>query len=177
MLFPIVCVLMVGTLLLLVFASMQPPTFRVERSQTINAEAVNIFPLVNDFHQWAKWSPFEHLDPKMKKTFSGSAQGFGAIYEWEGNFRAGQGRAEIVASTEPTAIELNLIFIKPFKGQNHCKFSFENQGRTTVLSWSMTGKNTFISKIMSTFFDQDIMLGSMFESGLRNINDYSKTRT
>lgn len=37
----------------------RPNTFRVERSALIGAPPSAIFPYVNDFHLWNRWSPFE----------------------------------------------------------------------------------------------------------------------
>ena len=38
-------------------------TFRIERSTTISAPAETIFPFIDDFHAWSRWSPYEKLDP------------------------------------------------------------------------------------------------------------------
>ena len=43
----------------LVFATTKPDTFRVERAATINAPPETVFPFINDFHNWAVWSPWE----------------------------------------------------------------------------------------------------------------------
>ncbi|WP_245598801.1 SRPBCC family protein [Methylomicrobium lacus] len=50
---------------LLIYATTRPDTFRVERSATIKAPAEKIFPLINDFHQWEPWSPWEKVDPAL----------------------------------------------------------------------------------------------------------------
>ena len=74
----------------LLFAATRADTFRVERTTGIKAPADRIYPLINDFHRWETWSPFEKLDPAMKKSYSGPASGRGAVYEWEGNSKAGR---------------------------------------------------------------------------------------
>src|SRR5687767_2606295 len=55
-------------LAVLVTAATKPDTFRVERSATIAAPPEVIFPIVNDFHRWIEWSPWEKLDPNLKRT-------------------------------------------------------------------------------------------------------------
>src|ERR1700732_1819242 len=65
---------------LLGFAATKADTFRVERATFIKAPPEKIFPLINDFHSWSSWSPYEKLDSAMKKTFSGAANGKGAVY-------------------------------------------------------------------------------------------------
>src|SRR5471032_3172600 len=90
-------VVFVGAVLIL--AAMKSGSLHVERSVLVKVPADNILPLISDFHRWASWSPFERLDPAMKKTYSGAASGKGAIYEWVGNNKAGQGRMEVTDAT------------------------------------------------------------------------------
>ncbi|MET0824967.1 MAG: SRPBCC family protein, partial [Acidimicrobiales bacterium] len=68
-----------------------------------------------DFHDWPNWSPWEGLDPDMTRTFTGADAGLGAVYEWKGNRKAGEGRMEITAAEEPSGLTLALDFLKPFK--------------------------------------------------------------
>ena len=82
----------------LVFAATRPDTFRVERTATIKAPPEKIFPLITDLHRWDSWSPWEKMDPAMKRTYSGAASGKGAVYAWEGNSKVGEGRMEITES-------------------------------------------------------------------------------
>ena len=70
---------------LLLYAATQPDTFRVERSVTIQAPPDKVFALINDFHQWERWSPWENIDPAIRRSYSGAASGKGAVYEWSGN--------------------------------------------------------------------------------------------
>ncbi len=60
---------------ILLYATTQPDSFRVERKVTIQAPPEKVFTTLNDFHQWDNWSPWSKLDPEMKKTFSGSESG------------------------------------------------------------------------------------------------------
>lgn len=53
-----------------VLASTKPSDFRYERTLGINAQPEKIFTLVNDYHSWASWSPWEKLDPAMKKLLT-----------------------------------------------------------------------------------------------------------
>ena len=57
------------------YAATKPGAFRVQRAKSIQAPPEKIFELINDFHHWASWSPYEKLDPTMKKTFSGAPSG------------------------------------------------------------------------------------------------------
>ena len=70
-------------------------TFTVERSTTVAAPPSAVYPLLVDFRRWQEWSPWEGVDPAMRRTYSGAPSGRGAVYAWSGNRKAGQGRMEI----------------------------------------------------------------------------------
>ena len=153
----------------LAFAATKPDTFRVERSTSIKAPPEKIFPLIDDFHRWSSWSPFEKLDPAMKRTFSGSPNGSGAAYEWEGNAKAGAGRMEIRDASPGSKVTIQLDFIKPFEGHNVAEFALEPQGDSTKVTWAMHGPNRYFAKVMHLFFDMDGMVGRSFDEGLANL--------
>jgi uncharacterized protein YndB with AHSA1/START domain len=46
---------------------MGQPTYTVSRSTTIAAPAPRVFELVQDFHEWRQWSPWDDLDPDMEQ--------------------------------------------------------------------------------------------------------------
>src|SRR5204863_3531036 len=69
-------VLAVGVVLAV--ASTKPATFRVERSIVVKAPPEKITPHLNDLKQWTTWSPWEKLDPDMKREYSGAESGVGA---------------------------------------------------------------------------------------------------
>ena len=166
----IITVLILGVL---VVAAMKPDEFRVQRSARINAGAERIAPHINDFSQWVKWSPYDSLDPNMKKTLTGSAAGRGAIYEWEGNAKAGKGRMEILDSSADH-IGIQLTFEKPFRAHNLAEFALSPVGSGTEVTWSMHGPRPFASKLMSIFINMDNLVGRDFERGLQNLKSVAE---
>jgi uncharacterized protein YndB with AHSA1/START domain len=151
------------------YAATKPDTFRVERSVAIAAPPEKIFPLVNDLHQWEPWSPWEKLDPTLKRTYSGAASGVGAVYEWQGNKNVGHGRMEITESTAASKVMLKLHFIKPFEAHNTVEFVLSKDAGGTRVTQAMYGPSPFISKLMSLVFSMDKMVGSKYEEGLGNL--------
>src|SRR5688500_15751411 len=111
----VAAVLVLAVLVVLVLAARQPDTFQVVRSTTINAPPEKIFPLINDFRQWPKWSPWEAKDPDMQRMIGGAESGKGATYAWEGDKNVGKGSMEIVESTPPRKVGLELDFERPFE--------------------------------------------------------------
>jgi uncharacterized protein YndB with AHSA1/START domain len=147
----------------------QPDSFTVQRSATIKAPPEKIIGYINDFHQWAAWSPWEKLDPNMKRTFEGPVSGQGAVYAWIGNDEVGQGRMEITENSPPSKVVIKLDFIKPFKSTNQAIFALQPQGDSTVVTWTMNGPSQFITKLMTVFVSMDKMIGKDFEQGLSQL--------
>ena len=81
-----------------VFVGARPDSFRLERGISINAVPEKVFALINDFHESSQWSPWDKIDPALKRTCSGPASGVGTIYEWSGNNKVGSGRMEITGA-------------------------------------------------------------------------------
>jgi uncharacterized protein YndB with AHSA1/START domain len=163
----IVVVLLV--LVVLGLALTKPDQFSLQREVTINAPREKVFALVNDFHNWGQWSPWEKLDPNMKRTYSGAEAGAGSVYEWAGNSKAGAGRMEITSSTMPSVVDIKLDFTAPFESHNNTLFMIDSTAEGTHVTWSMKGPNLFISKVMSVFMSMDKMVGPDFEAGLVNM--------
>jgi uncharacterized protein YndB with AHSA1/START domain len=137
----------------------------------VKAPPEKVFPLINDFHQWTTWSPWEHKDPAMMRTYSGAQSGKGAAYAWDGNKNVGSGRMEILEASSPSKIVIKLDFFKPFEGHNTAEFTMLPQGdaATTNISWVMHGPAPFMSKVMQVFMNMDNMIGKDFEAGLANL--------
>jgi len=161
----VIVVLIVG---FLVYVSMKPNAFRYERSITIDAPAEKVFPLINDFHNWTQWSPWENVDADLKRDYSGSPSGLGAVYGWEGK-KTGMGRMEITESTPSSRVLIKLDFFKPFEAHNTADFSITASGGQSTVLWAMYGPQPFMTKLMGTFMNMDKMLGSTFEQGLASM--------
>jgi Polyketide cyclase / dehydrase and lipid transport len=161
----VVVVLIAGVLL---FAATKPDTFRVQRAASIKAPPEKIAAVLGDFHAWQTWSPWEKMDPAMKRSYSGAEKGKGAAYAWEGNGKVGQGRMEITDAA-PSRVALNLDFIKPFEAHNKVVFTLTPKGDATEVNWAMQGPVPYMAKIVHVFMDMDSMVGGQFETGLANL--------
>lgn len=150
---------------------MADDTYTVERSATINAEPDRIYEQIANFHNWRNWSPWEGVDPELKRTYSGSESGTGAVYNWSGNRKAGQGRMEITEAAEPSKVVIDLRFEKPWKAQNDTWFTIEPTASGSRVLWTMTGKKTFMTKVMGVFKSMDAFLGPDFDKGLARLKN------
>jgi Polyketide cyclase / dehydrase and lipid transport len=140
--------------------------FQVVRSTAIAASPERVHDLIDDFHAWRAWSPWEDVDPGLKRDYSGADSGVGAKYAWEGNRKAGKGSMEIVSST-PERIEVRLVFEKPWKATNRVVFELTPSGSTsTDVTWRMSGTTSGFAALFSRFVSMDRMVGKDFERGL-----------
>ena len=160
---------------ILILAAMKPDTFVVQRSTLINASAEKIYPLINDYKNWASWSPYEKIDPAMKRAFSGTPSGKGSVYEWTGNKNIGSGRMEIL-DTSPSRIDIKLDFLAPFEAHNVAEFTMKPKGGATNVTWAMRGPVPYKFKIMDVVMNMDKMVGSQFAEGLANMKAVAESK-
>ena len=165
----IAVVLAVAIAGVLILAAAKPDTFSVRRAAMVKAPPDKIFSLINDFHRWGSWSPWENRDPAMKRTHGGAESGKGAVYAWDGNKNVGSGRMEILDASPPSKIIIKLDFFKPFEAHNTAEFTMQPQGGATEVIWVMHGPAPFMSKLMQLFMNMDNMIGKDFEIGLANL--------
>jgi uncharacterized protein YndB with AHSA1/START domain len=158
-----------GVVGLVLYASTKPDSFIIQRSVTINAPPGKIYPLIADFRAWSAWSPFEKLDPAMKRTFGQPSAGKGATYSWEGNSKAGAGGMTITEADPSSRVVIALDFTKPFATSNTATFVLEPAGEATRVTWAMTGKSPLMFKVMDTLLGMDKTVGKDFARGLADL--------
>jgi hypothetical protein len=152
--------------IVVVIIASRPDTYSVERSTTIAAPASVVYPLINNFHRWKEWSPWEGLDPAMTRTFEGPASGVGASYAWSGNDQVGKGRMTITDTHRNEDVHIKLEFIEPWEATNTTLFSLRPEHGRLNVTWRMEGSHNFVGKAFSMFMDMDSMVGKDFEKGL-----------
>lgn len=155
--------------LFLIAASMQPTDFSYARSTKIGATPEAVFPHVNELKKWDAWSPWAKLDPKMKEEYAGPASGTGASHSWSGDANVGEGKMTIVESKPNEQIDIKLEFERPMKCANDVRFAFKPEGDQTLVTWTMTGKNTFMGKCMGLLMNMEKMIGAQFDQGLASM--------
>ena len=149
-------------------------TFTVSRSTEVAAPSHRIMPLVEDFRAWRQWSPWEELDPELRRTYEGATSGVGATYAWEGNRKAGAGSMEIFAAT-PESLRIVLRFLKPWRATNDVVFTFAPQGEGTRVTWTMIGTHTGMAKLFARFLNLEKLVGPDLEKGLARLKTVAES--
>jgi hypothetical protein len=150
--------------------------FEIERSITINAPASEVYPYINNLQAWQDWSPWEGIDPKLNRSYTGPQAGIGAGYGWVGNRKAGAGFMEITESEEPGKVVLALDFQRPLKTKNIVLFDLTEVGRETTVRWHMSGTNAFFTRFFSKLVNTDKLVGKDFEKGLAALRDAAEKK-
>jgi len=162
-------------LILIAIVAAQPADFKVSRSMKMGASPSAVFPLVNELHNWKGWSPWAKLDPNQQVTITDPSSGVGASHSWNGNNNVGEGKMTIVDCQPEKRVGIKLEFQRPFKCNNDVEFVFQREGDGTFVTWTMTGRNGFMGKLMGLMMNMDKMCGGQFEEGLTGIKQIAET--
>ena len=162
--------------LLLIVIAIQPAAFAITRSARFAATPAEVFGNVDDYHKWQAWSPWEKLDPNLKRDYDGPTSGVGAKYHWVGNNKVGEGRMTITEARPHERIAMKLEFIKPFVATNEALFTFAPVGEGTEMTWTMTGRRNFVMKGFGLLMNFDKMVGGQFAEGMENLKKIVETR-
>jgi uncharacterized protein YndB with AHSA1/START domain len=140
-------------------------TYTVERTRVLDAPPERVRALIEDFHEWPRWSPWEDIDPAMERTYGGPESGVGSTYSWSGNRKAGRGRMEI-RQVADDHIDVDLHFDKPFKSDNDLTFLLEPRDGGTHVTWRITGPRPLMMRLAGPLMNMDKIVGKDFDRGL-----------
>ena len=156
-------------LVLVAVIATRPSDYRVERSLIIEETPSRAYDVICNLKRWNEWSPWAHLDPAMKTTFTGTPCAPGSSYAWVGNDQVGEGRMTITEVHPPLQAKIKLEFLKPYASTNETIFDLYAEKAGTRVVWIMNGHNGFVEKAVSLFMDFDKMIGADFERGLATL--------
>lgn len=157
--------------LLTIFILTRKNQFNYVRSGVIQAPAEKIFPYLKSFQLSVQWSPYEKLDPKLRKSFYGDDGEVGSVMTFDGNVEVGSGRLEILKIETNQLVEIHLKSLKPFETQNRVQYRLTPEGHDTRFTWSMSGRNGFLGKMINVFVDCDKLAGDQFTAGIDNLRN------
>lgn len=143
-----------------------PRSWEIERSVVIDAAPERIAPLVFDLHRWQDWSVWtKALDPLVRNTFEGPADGVGAKWLWLGP-TMGRGRIEIVAADPKRGIEL-VQALESERVNSHGTIAFSVEGNSTRVTWIDRGELPLLGGFFKSSFET--RLGENLEKSLAKL--------
>ena len=161
--------------LLVVVGLFLPATSHVERSIKINASAEKLFPYVNDFKQFNKWSPWYGIDPNTQYTHSGPESGKGSKMSWVSDHsEVGTGSQEIILSEPNTRVQTVLDF--GAQGNAEAEFLIAEAAGQSEITWSFS--TDFGYNLMGRYMGVLAMekwVGGMYEKGLNKLKTLAES--
>lgn len=151
------------------YASTRPDDYHVERSITVAAAPVDVYPYVNDYTRWATWNPWGALDPDMKTKTSQNPVGVGAWTAWDGSNGVGSGKMTILDSVPNERVTHEIHFTAPMEDTAKATFSMKPTGEKTTFTWAMDGHMNLVGKTFGLFSSMDDMIGGQFDQGLATL--------
>jgi len=149
-------------------------TYRYERSVTIAAPADAVYEHVASLGAMDKWSPWNDLDPNVKKSIEGTDGAVGAVAKWEGNDDIGKGEQRLDTLVPGKLVRTHLTFLEPWQQECGAGIDLAQAGDSTKVTWFMVGENNFMGKVMGVFMDMDAMIGKDFEKGLGRLKSIAE---
>lgn len=140
----------------------------VERSTVINAPASVVFPLVNNFQEFNKWSPWAKRDPEAQYTFAGPESGVGAKFTWSSdNPQVGVGSQEIIESELNKKVRTFLDFGD--MGTAYAQFTLEAVEEGVALTWGFDVEHGWqpVKRYFGLMMDK--WVGKDYEEGLADL--------
>lgn len=152
-----------------IYALSQPKRFHVERRTLIRARPDAVYALIADLRNWRHWSPWEALDPELARSHQGAPLGVGAIYAYRGNGKVGTGRMEITEAVPPRRLVAKLDVFAPMRARNRCEWVLTPEAEGTAVTWTMSGPQSALGKLMGLVVRMEGRMGALFETGLAQL--------
>ena len=130
--------ILIAIIALAIYIAVQPNTFSVSRTRTINAPTAVIYNNVNDYKNWASWSSWVEKDPEIKITLPKLTKGEGASYSWED--KNGFGKMETIETN--TNKSINQVMQIGEYPKSYVLWTFKpNDDGSTDVTWTIEGKD------------------------------------
>ena len=145
-----------------------PRVATTERSVYIAEPPEIVFPYVNNFRNFNKWSPWYQIDPDTKYSYSGFGEGVGATMSWTSEDpKVGNGSQTITASEPYSRVDTALDF--GAQGKAQAEFKLVPQGSGTNVTWSFSSEmgSGPIARWMGLMVSK--MVGTSYEQGLQKL--------
>lgn len=144
------------------------PKMFVSKSIVIAKEPAELFPLIADFTNWNSWSPWNILEQGVKNAYSENNK----FFEWVGDI-TGSGNMRIVNEVENRSVDIDLMFLKPFKSKAKVFFELEKVAEGTKVTWKMESSMPFFLFFMIKAMT--VYIGMDFDRGLLLLKDVAET--
>lgn len=151
-----------------IYVAVQPNSYDVTRTRTINAPAAVIFNNVNDFKNWESWSPWVEKEPDLAITYPEQTSGVGGSYSWLGKDGTGEMKTLSLSTYDSIYQEIKFEDFPP----SNVYWNFVKSENGTDVTWGMKSESVgFMLKFYALISGgMDQMIGPDFERGLEKLD-------
>ena len=170
----LIFILILFAVLAIALMFFSPKKLLFEESITIDAPAMTVFNMVNDFRQWEDWNPWMELDPEAINTYTDKSTGVGAKWGWKGNDKVGEG-SQIIRESDPGKLIKTALTFSGWDGESFSDWNFTPDGDKTKVSWNFDGAETpFVMRPINLVMKSG--LKKNYVKGLNNIKKLAEDR-
>lgn len=161
----ILLLLLILVIGLSIYIAVQPNSFEVTRTKTINAPQSVVYDNVIDFKNWESWNSWKEENPEIEITLDEKTNGIGGSYQW--NEDGEVGNFSTTDAKPNSTITQEMQFGTFPKSDVNWKFEPNDNGSTDV-TWTISGKDLpFDFKMVSAFMGgMEKQIGPHFDRGL-----------
>lgn len=162
--------LLIAIIALSIYIAVQPNSFSVSRTRTINAPAAVVYENVIDYKNWESWSSWAEKDEDLKIMLPENTNGVGSSYSWEDS--DGIATMRTVAASPYTSITQEMVFSEDYPKSNVTWTFAANAEGSTDVTWAITGDNLpFKFKAYTAFSgSMDDQIGPDYERSLEKLD-------
>ena len=159
--------------IILVIGLFVPRDFNYEKSITVNAPIEVVWENVNSLADLDKWSPWNDLDPGMKKELTGTDGTVGAMQSWDSDVKAvGKGSQTISKIVAPELFETRLKFYNPYESEAKGYISLTAEGpESTRVTWGFESEMPYPFNLMKFTMDMEKTMGNDWDRGLTKLKN------
>ncbi|MBT8245354.1 MAG: transcription activator effector-binding protein [Winogradskyella sp.] len=145
-----------------IYIAVQPNSFEVERSRTINAPVEVVYNTIIDFKNWEVWNSWKEKKPEIQITLAEKTNGIGGSYSWEDEDSIG--KMETIDTEKNKYIAQTMQFDEFPTSNVYWKFTSNEDGSTTVKR-SINGEDLpFVFKAYTTLMGgMEKLIGPYYE--------------
>lgn len=152
-----------------IYIAVQPNSFEITRTETINAPKAVVYNNVIDFKNWESWSSWVEEHPDATIKLSEKTKGIGSTFNWQYDNKSGV--LETTDTNPNSSISQDMQFGN--FPQTDVQWHFDSQNdKTTTVTWTISGENlSFKFKLISAFTGGiEKKMGPILEKSLTNLD-------
>jgi effector-binding domain-containing protein len=164
-------IILILVALFFIVALFLPKSVSMKESIVINKPASLVFKQVNDYHNWAAWSPWAATDPEMVSTYEGPAKGVGAKNVWTSK-KHGDGSMTITESLPYKKVTAALDFGQKGEASNYFDFNETTQGTEVVWGVDIGDMGYPVGRYIALMMPG--MMKTFFSQGLEKLKEVTE---